>query len=186
MQDILKVKDIMTSGWIATLNPHDSLIHAAKLFGQYNYDGFPVIDKDKKLLGVVTAYDLISDQSLTHLKSLNEILNKIINEEEGISEKDIEDHYRQLESVKVEDVMNTDPLTVGPDLSIEDLAKEFSKHHRVNPIPVIDDKWLLVGVVSRYDLIHFFDRRYLDKVMVSNGHELLLQKIGQLSNKTDK
>ncbi len=170
----LKAKDIMTAGWIATLDPEDSLIHAAKLFGQYNYDGFPVIEKDKKLVGIVTAYDMVSDRVYVHLSGIEEILQKIENKEADLS--DLNKHFNKIDSVKVKELMNTDPLTVTPDMEMNELAKEFIKHHRVNPIPVIDGDKKLVGVVSRYDLIRFLDKEYLNKVLVSSGYPPLFIK----------
>lgn len=185
--NILKVKDIMTSGWIATLNSEDNIIQAAKLFGEYNYDGFPVIDKNKKLVGIITAYEMVNDSTIMYLSNLREVLQKISEDRAGISE--FEECLLKPSNIKVEDIMNSDPLTVTPDLGVDDLAREFAKHHRVNPIPVVDRSQLLAGVVSRFDLIKFFDSKYLDQILVSSGHESILQKIGQRNinnNKNDK
>ena len=170
----------MTAGWIATLRPEDNLMSAAKLLGEYNYDGFPVIDANKNLVGVITSYDMVSDKSATHLAGLEKVLNDI--KEGKAEEKDLELIYKELEEIKVKDMMNTEPLTVDSEMSIADLAKKFSEHHSVNPIPVIDADKKLAGVVSRYDIIRFFDRQYLNKILVSSGNELLLQKIKKHEN----
>ncbi|OGN10186.1 MAG: hypothetical protein A3J46_04735 [Candidatus Yanofskybacteria bacterium RIFCSPHIGHO2_02_FULL_41_11] len=180
---IIKVKDIMTSGWIATINPDDSLMHAAKLFGEYNYDGFPVIDKDKKLMGIVTAYEMVSDSAILHLSELEKILELV--SEDKADDKNLEGHFKKLDELKVKDIMNADPLTAKPEMTITELAKEFAKHHRVNPIPVVDEAGHLVGVVSRYDLIRFFESKYLNKVLISGGHESIVQKLGK-NNSDDK
>lgn len=73
--------------------------------------------------------------------------------------------------------MNIDPLVVGPDIKVEDLAKEFAQHHRVNPIPVVDGERRLLGIVSRYDLIRFFNEQYFKKVMQDTGHGGILQRL---------
>lgn len=177
MKEIIKVKDIMTAGWIATLGPDDGLMHAAKLFGEYNYDGFPVIDKDKKLVGIVTAYEMVSDSAILHLSELEKILELI--SEDKADDKKLEGHFQKLDDLKVKDIMNADPLTAKPEMTIVELAQEFAKHHRVNPIPVVDDESRLVGVVSRYDLIRFFESKYLNKVLISGGHESIVQKLGK-------
>ena len=170
----------MTAGWIATLRPEDNLMSAAKLLGEYNYDGFPVIDVNKNLVGVITSYDMISDKSAVHLAGLEKILNNI--KEGKADESDLELVYKELEEIKVKDMMNTEPLTVDSEMSIEELAKKFSEHHSVNPIPVVDANQKLAGVVSRYDIIRFFDRRYLNKILISSGNELILQKLGKHEN----
>ena len=178
MQDILKVKDIMTSGWIATLNPHDSLIHAAKLFGQYNYDGFPVVNEDGKLLGLVTAYDMVTQSYAIHLPPLINILAYAYKNQ--ANEQKLKDQFAIVKTIKVRDMMNEDPLIVGPEVRVEDLAKEFIQHHRVNPIPVLDLDKKLLGVVSRFDIIRFFDEKYFHKMLVESGHGGVLQRLGRI------
>ena len=78
-------------------------------------------------------------------------------------------------------MMNEDPLVVGPEVRIEDLAKEFIQHHRVNPIPVIDSDKKLLGVVSRFDIIQFFDEKYFHKMLAESGHGGILQRLGRLN-----
>jgi CBS domain-containing protein len=53
--DTVKVKDIMTKKLIA-LSPDDGLDKATKLFEEHNFDGFPVMNEEGKLIGIVTAY----------------------------------------------------------------------------------------------------------------------------------
>ena len=170
----------MTSGWIATLNPEDNLVKVAKLFSEYNYDGFPVVDKDNKLQGVVTSYELIKDSDTRHFSGLRDILKKV--EDNLAGDQDVQDHFKKLESIKTKDIMNAEPLVITPEKTLEELAEQFSEHHRVNPIPVVDENKKLVGVVSRIDLIRFFDHQYLYKILISTGNEMLLQKLGKHKN----
>ena len=73
--------------------------------------------------------------------------------------------------------MNIDPLVVGPDVEVDNLAKEFAQHHRVNPIPVVDNERRLLGIVSRYDLIRFFNEKYVKKIMGDKDHGGILQRL---------
>ena len=50
--NIVKVADIMTDKLI-TLNAEDNLEKATQLFEKYNYDGFPVVNEEGILLGIV-------------------------------------------------------------------------------------------------------------------------------------
>src|SRR3989344_5347436 len=72
--NIVKVADIMTDKLI-TLNAEDNLEKATQLFEKYNYDGFPVVNEEGILLGIVTAYDMVSQSYATHLPSLLHILD---------------------------------------------------------------------------------------------------------------
>lgn len=174
---VVKVEDIMTKK-IIYLGPDDSVEKATQLFEEHNYDGFPVINEDKKLIGIVTAYDMVSHIYATHLHPLVNILEDIYKNK--ADEKSLKEQFKKAKGVKIKDMMNEDPLVVGPDVRVEDLAKEFTEHHRVNPIPVIDSEKKLLGIVSRLDIIKFFDEQYLNKVLVQSGHEGILQRLGRL------
>ena len=79
--------------------------------------------------------------------------------------------------------MNPDPLVVGPGITVEAVAKEFVMHHRVNPIPVVDASRKLMGVVSRYDVIRFFNEQYLHRVLKGKeeGHEGVLRRLSRVN-----
>ncbi|MDP3697833.1 MAG: CBS domain-containing protein [Candidatus Taylorbacteria bacterium] len=175
--ELVKVKDIMTKKMVV-LGPDDGLDKATQLFEQHNYDGFPVVNEDGKLIGIVTAYDMVSQSYATHLPSLLNILESISNDQ--ANEKMLKEHFDRLKTVKIRDMMNEDPLVVGPEIKVEDLAKEFIQHHRVNPIPVVDQDKRLLGIVSRFDIIRFFDEQYLNKMLAESGHEGILQRLGRM------
>lgn len=178
--ETVKVLDIMTKN-VATLDPEDSLEKATQLFEQFKYDGFPVVNKDGRLLGIVTAYDMVSQSYATHLPSLVGILEDIYSGK--ADDQKLKDQFGIVRSIKVRDMMNEDPLVIGPDVRVEDLAKEFIQHHRVNPIPVIDPDKKLLGVVSRFDIIRFFDEQYFHKMLAESGHGGVLQRLGRLEDK---
>ena len=175
--EFVKVKDIMTKD-VTSLSPDDGLDKATQLFEDPNHDGFPVINEDGRLVGIVTAYDMVSQSYATHLPSLLHILESLYNNK--ADEKELKEHFEKVKAVKIRDMMNEDPLVVGPDVRVEDLAKEFIEHHRVNPIPVVDADKKLVGIVSRFDLIRFFDQKYLNKMLAESGHDGILQRLGRL------
>jgi len=174
----VKVSDIMTKKIVA-LGPGDSLEKATQLFEEHNFDGFPVVNEDGKLIGIVTAYDMVSQSYATHLPSLINILESVYNNKAG--DKDLKDQFDRVRVIKIRDMMNEDPLVVGPEVRVEDLAKEFIQHHRVNPIPVIDSDKKLLGVVSRFDIIRFFDEKYFNKMLAESGHGGVLQRLGRVS-----
>ncbi len=178
---IVKVKDIMTKK-LVTLNPEDSIEKATKLFEEYKYDGFPVVNEDGHLLGIVTAYDMVSQSYATHLPSLLHIIEEVYQKDHEGADI-LRAHFEKVRTVKVRDMMNLDPLIIGPEVKVEELAKEFLEHHRVNPIPVIDAEKKLLGVVSRFDIVRFFDQEYFNQMMVEAGHEGVLQRLGRFNGK---
>jgi len=149
----LKIKDIMTQE-VVSARPDDPVIYTAKLLIENNHNGLPVVDAENTLIGIITEYDMISQSNSIHLPTLINILGNI-----GFYKKDkklIEDDLNNLLSLKVKDIMNTDPLYIDENAWIQEVADLFAHHHRVNPIPVIDENRKLVGIVSRFDLIRLF------------------------------
>lgn len=164
MQEIGTVKDIMTKD-VLTVNAEDSLEIVSQLFEQYDYDGMPVVGEQKKLLGIITAYDMVVQSSGMHLPTIIGIMGQIaVNQADR---KDLDEHFQKLREIKAKQIMNPTPLTVLPTATIDEAAKLFAEHHRVNPLLVADEQGYLVGVVSRYDIIRFFNQTYFQQVVGS-------------------
>lgn len=186
------VRDIMTKK-VISVHPQTPFLEAAGIIFEHDFDGLPVVDKENKLVGVLTEYDFIVKGSVIHLPTLIKLLKKI-----PLHKKDKEllgVNLKQIFSLKVKDVMNSDPLFVSSDTNIEDAARLFSEHHRVNPIPVANKSNTLVGILSRYDIIKMYShslgvkdgsklkaKRYIDK-RISNvltrleGKSIIVSKI---------
>ena len=146
----LKITDIMTKE-VVSVTPEMPLFEAAKILSEHNLDGAPVVNETNKLLGIITEYDLISQSSSIHLPTLQKILQDI--KVFGKDKSQFKKEFQDVIALKVQDVMNDDPLTLAPDDSFEEMVKAFREHHRVNPIPVIDKNKKVVGVVSRFDVL---------------------------------
>lgn len=146
------VLDIMTNATdVISVFPDTSLIDAAKIIAEHNFDGVPVVNENHILLGILTEYDLVSKGSLIHLPTFQLILQNlhVFKKDQNQFQKEID----MLSALKVRDVMNSDPLTLSEDATYEDVVKTFSEHHRVNPIPIINKEKKIVGVVSRFDVL---------------------------------
>lgn len=143
-------KDIMTKE-VIVVHVDTPLLDVAKILAEHNFDGVPVTDKDNKLVGLVTEYDLINKTSAVHLPTLQVVLRNLP------QFKKEEQHFQQeILSLKVSDIMNKDPLTMPPDMPYDEVIKLFKEHHRVNPIPVVDKDGKIVGVISRFDVLRPF------------------------------
>jgi CBS domain-containing protein len=149
---MLTVKDIMTKEAVF-VSPDALLTDAARIIVEKNFDGVPVVNEEKKLVGILTQYDLISKGSALHLPTMQFILEHM-----AVFKKDkkqFQENIQEITSLRVHDVMNPDPLTFQEGDTYEYVVHTFRDHHRVNPIPVVDTQRYLVGVVSRYDILKF-------------------------------
>ena len=153
----LTVKDIMTAN-VISIHPEMSLFEAHEIIARSRLDGVPVIDGQGHVIGILTEYDMLSKASVMHLPTLQKLAGELQSfvGQGGLSEyrKELED----LKNITVSAIMNREPLTLSIDTSLEEVIETFSQHHRVNPIPVVDEKGILVGVVSRYDVLKVFEK----------------------------
>jgi len=60
----------------------------------------------------------------------------------------------------VADVMNSEPIVVRADAPLSEAA-DLMERHRVSGLPVVDHDGVLLGVVSRTDLVRVFATQYL-------------------------
>jgi len=146
-----RVDDLMAKNTVS-LSPLMSVKDAVKLLSQYKLDGAPVIDNDRKVIGILTDYDLSLKGTGIHIPTLIKLFEdfdfyKMDKSQGGLG---------SLLSTRVGDAMNTKPLLLRPYSSIVEAAKIFAEHRHLNPISVVSDDGRLLGVLDRHDLMKYF------------------------------
>ena len=139
-------RDIMTKKFISAY-PETRLLDAAKIISEHNFDGLPVIDQNGLLVGILTEYDLMTITSGVNSSFLEKILSDIHGKNSSGPES------KNITEMRVSDIMNTEPLALQENTTFEKLIQAFIAHHRVNPIPIIDTKNKVVGIISRADVL---------------------------------
>lgn len=163
------VKDFMMPDVVA-VRPQDRTVDVAKILFVNGFAGVPVVDDNGKLIGIITEYDFISKGSPIYFSPLGRILEELTLFRED--DKEIEKKVKEIISSKAEDIMNKEPLTLLADNTLKEAAELFVRHHRVNPVPVIDGYGKLVGIVSRYDLIKIYaDPTFWRKLLLQNNNK---------------
>ena len=138
--DRAQVKDIMTED-VVSIKPQTPVKEVIEILNDKGFSGVPVLGEDKELVGLITEYELINQQ---------EIIKQLVKDPES---EELHKRVTELMSFTAEAVMNKEPLTLKFDDSFEAAMILFHKHHRVNPVPVVDHENRLVGIVSRFDLV---------------------------------
>ena len=130
---------------VVSVSPNTPVLEAAKIISERNLDGIPVVDESDHLVGIITEYDLITKTSPINIGFIQQVLSDIKSKNNGQSE--------DVTELTVKEVMNPEPLTLREDTTYEEVIQTFKDHHRVNPIPIIDDQNKVIGVISRYDVL---------------------------------
>lgn len=164
----MKVSDIMTKN-VVKVGPSDSVLTAATLLTDGNFDGLPVVDDKGTLVGLVTQSNLVTKESHIHIPTLLALLKRF-----DLYRKDKKFIGRELEGMEglaVSEVMNPEPPLIYEGESVERAIMQLSRIHGVNPTSVVSKTRVLVGVITRYDLI----KSYTGKEPEAKPHEKILE-----------
>jgi CBS domain-containing protein len=144
---MLKVKDIMTKE-VITVSPETEIVQATKLLLENRINGVPVMDETGKLVGILCQSDLIAQQKKLPIPSFFTLLNGLI---PLISKKQLEKQVQKIAAITVAQAMTPNPVTVQPDINIEEVAA-LMVDRNFHTIPVVDEGEL-VGIVGKEDML---------------------------------
>jgi len=109
----------------------------------------PVVEEDRRLIGIVSFRNLIDALSSYHPDVLK--LVPFLDEEEiDIFKIDITDDIGNL--VVVQDIMETEFISILEDTSLEE-AYKLMRLHLKEEFPVVDKVGKLVGIVGIFDVV---------------------------------
>lgn len=141
---------------VLAFRPDTPVTEAMEAMVARGVSGAPVVDDDGRVVGVVSTGDLIVREANVHGPTVISILGALI--PLPSSERHyLEDLHKAL-GATVGDVMNDEPVTIGPEATLEEAATLM--HDRgVSRLPVVDDEGRLVGIISRADIVRAMVRR---------------------------
>jgi CBS domain-containing protein len=143
----LQVTEFMVTDF-PTLSPTDSVIEAAQRLLDSHLPGLPVI-WNGRLVGLVTESDLIDREAQVETPAPLSILDALFSPDVG---RHFEDEIRRVLAITVADLMTDSIVTVLPQATLYDVATVMADR-RFNPVPVVDVDRVLLGLVSRRDII---------------------------------
>ncbi|MBU1450305.1 MAG: CBS domain-containing protein [Proteobacteria bacterium] len=144
---MIKAKDIMTKE-VVTLTPATEITKAAKLLLEKGFNAMPVVGEGGRLVGILCQSDLISQQEALPVPSYFTILDSFI---PLTSLKRMEREVQKIAATTVEQAMTLEPVTVGPDTGIEEIAA-LMVDKGFHTLPVMEDG-KLVGIVGKEDIL---------------------------------
>lgn len=161
------VKDLMTTN-VITASPDMLVSKVSEILSEHHFTGLPVVNADGQVLGTISERDFITAGSNLYLPTYIKLLSEMDYMQGG--EKNVPHVVDQVVNATAKDIMNQDVPFARPETTLEELARMFAEK-RVNPIPVTDSGNKLMGIISRSDLIKFFNPAQLKTAYVASGNK---------------
>lgn len=143
-------RDVMDTRF-HTLDPQQSIAEAVVDFKTASEDerkkifGMMVTDRQDRLVGMLSMYDILNYVQPKHASIIGEM-----------DDIDPEEVYRNrmatIGSIRVDDIMTTEVVTVKPDTHLMVIAESMIKRH-IRRLPVVDDG-TVVGIVYVSDVFY--------------------------------
>jgi CBS domain-containing protein len=124
---------------------------AIELLATTEMGAIPVVDEDRRVVGIVSESDLIlsDEESDLHLPHYLNIMGGIVFVG---SMKGFEHRLDKAFATKVSELMTADPIVALAEDSAGAVAKVIADRHH-NHLPVVDGDGRLVGLVTRADAL---------------------------------
>jgi CBS domain-containing protein len=134
----------------ATVTLETSAEDVAKLLGEHELHGVPVVNEAGRCVGIVTENDLVmaDEEGDLHIPHYIELFGGLVFLE---SVRGFEQRLRKAMAASAKDLMTKDPTTIGPDEDVHAAARVISESGH-NRLPVVEHG-RLVGVITRADVL---------------------------------
>ena len=139
----MRVADLMTTD-VLTVGRDTSLKDVAAMLGARGISGAPVVDDDGALLGVISEADILAKERRPPERSR---VARVLGLTEPPDPKSL--------ARTAGEAMTAPPVTIAANARV-DRAATLMLDRSVNRLPVLDRAGVLVGIVTRADLVRAF------------------------------
>ncbi len=152
---------------VIIVDPDARIFDAQELMQANDIRHLPVVDKDEKLVGIITDRDIRSALPYSYFK-------------ESLDEAEKE----KITGLRVKDIMSRKPISISPTYTIQD-ALMVIQDSKVGALPVVDEDGKVTGIISVRDLL----RAFINVLGIGEPGTLLCilveEKVGQLKKIVD-
>ena len=125
----MKAKDVMTSP-VVSVEADSTVLQAVRIMLQRRVSGLPVVDKEGKLIGMVTEGDFLRRAETDTQRRRPRWLEFLVGPGRLAAE------YARSHGRKVSEVMTPDPITVSEETPLEDIVALMEKR-QIKRVPVV-------------------------------------------------
>ena len=134
----MNVNEIMTTK-VITIGMDDTLGQIQKLFGKHKFHHVLIVE-DAELIGVIFDRDILKEIS-PYINTLSE-----------------DSRARKTLTKKAHQIMTRNPITVEPDILVEDAASIMLTKN-ISCLPVVSSSGKIKGILSLKDILNFYIQR---------------------------
>ena len=149
----MNVAALMSTNIVSVL-PSTTLADAVRIMLAHNVSGLPVLEADGKLVGMITAGDLLRRTELESEGKQPSWL-KVFLMPSSVAADYVATHGR-----RVGEVMTQHPIHVGPATDLAEVSR-LMLHRHVKRLPVLE-AGRLVGIISRSDVLRALARKLIE------------------------
>ncbi len=141
------VRDVMSTPAVSVTRDASYKELAARLF-ELGVSGFPVVDDDGKVIGVVSEADMLAKEAMKGgYHGLRGMITAL----------DHRTEHRKASAATAGELMTSPAVTVAADDTIEHAAARMYTRG-LKRLPVVDAAGRLVGIITRSNVLAVFDR----------------------------
>ena len=164
----MEAKEIMTRD-VATVTPEASVREAAGIMTERRVSGVPVVGADGRLVGVLTATDLLHRVE-TGTEKRPSWFAKFISNPDQMARQ-----YAKSHGLKVYEVMSRHVIAVRDDAGLSEVADVLDTN-KLKRVPVVRGGGL-VGIISRGDLVRVLSQASVGTPVVNSDDPTLQRNI---------
>ncbi len=141
-------QDLMTTE-VITVSSDTPISDVARIFTEQNISGVPVIDDAQRIIGIVTASDLIFQNKRFTVPPVITILDSFFFLD---SPEKMNRELKKIAGATVADVCSKPVTTIKPDTPLDEIATLMTEK-KIHTLPVVDANGTMVGIVGKKDII---------------------------------
>jgi CBS domain-containing protein len=159
----MKAADIMVKD-VVSVKPEASVREVASLMLERRISGVPVVDSERRVLGIISEGDLIRRPEIGTYTSPTGWLTVFLSRDESARD------FVKTHGLLAKEVMSRPAICVAPETPLADIVRLFDRH-RVKRLPVVEHG-RLAGLVTRADLLRALVARQAMPPIASGDQEI--------------
>jgi CBS-domain-containing membrane protein len=172
---MLTAADIMTKD-VVSVTPETPVRDIAHLLYTRRISGVPVIDAERRVIGIVSEGDLITHEAVVGEQRRSWWLTLIA--EENALARD----YAKTRGQRARDAMTADVITVTEDAPVPEIARLLERR-RIKRVPVVRDG-KLAGIITRGNLLQAMATRDIRQPVSAEDRAIRERLIAELERQS--